>query len=72
VTRRVGATDLRRAPSRRCFSRTRSLETDGVDDPERSEMLALESSLYGPNATRHTPLPETDRVEDPNDATRQG
>jgi hypothetical protein len=72
MTRRVGATDLRRVPSRRCLSRTRLPKTDGVDDPERSKILTLASSRYGPNATRHTPLPELDRVGDPNDATRQG
>jgi hypothetical protein len=72
VTRRVGATDLRRAPSRRCLNRTRLPRTDGVDDPERFKILTLASSRYGPNATRHTPLPETARVGDPNDATRQG
>jgi hypothetical protein len=72
VTRRVGATDLRRAPSRRCLSRSRSPKTDGVNDAERYEVLTLERSRYGPNATRHTPLPETERLGDPNDVTRQG
>jgi hypothetical protein len=72
VTRRGGATALRRPPSRRCLSRTRLPRTAGVDDPERSKILTLASSRYGPNATRHTPSPERDRVGDPNDATRQG
>jgi hypothetical protein len=46
--------------------------TDGLADAQRSEVLALERSCYGPYATRHTRLPETDRVGDPDDATRQG
>jgi hypothetical protein len=49
VTRRVGAKALRKGPSRRRLRRTRLPGTDGVDDPERFEILTLERSRYGPN-----------------------